>query len=170
MRAPWFLLLAACGGAQPVSAESPTAASASPAVDAAAPSSSAVAAAGASAAPTASAPVAAPPPSAGSGSVMIGEIAGTPKFDPKSTLEGAKDALLDCYAQARAGHPSLRGKVTLRIVVNEAGRVMNVETNPGGAANDPALVACIASALKANVAFQKPGGSATVVAPLVFHP
>ena len=170
MRAPWFLFLVACGGAQPASAESPHAAPASPPVDAAAPSSSAVAAASAPAPPALSGPAATPAPSVASGTVMIGEIAGTPNFDPKSTLERSKDALLDCYAQARAGHPSLRGKVTLRIVVNEGGHVTNVETNPGGAANDPALVACIASALKANVTFQKPGGSATDVAPLVFHP
>jgi hypothetical protein len=101
--------------------------------------------------------------------VLVGEIAGTPKFDPKPTIEGAKEELVSCYRKARATNPALHGKLTLRIAVNEGGHVTNVEANPGGSADDPALVACIAGAFKAGVTFPKPGGSATVMAPLVFR-
>jgi hypothetical protein len=53
--------------------------------------------------------------------------------------------------------------------VNEAGTVLRVDAEPGGSANTPALVACIGEALK-TTPFPKPGGMATVVAPLVFRP
>ncbi len=168
MRAAWLVFLVGCGGASGSAAQAPSAAS-----SAAAPSASASSAAPeassstASAAPAASRPAGPSPVSAGT--VFIGAIDGTPGFDPRSTLEGARDDLLGCYGQARAGHPALHGKVTLRIVVNEAGRAVSVESNPGGSANDPGLVACIGSVLRGKVTFQKQRGSATVIAPLVFH-
>ena len=55
------------------------------------------------------------------------------------------------------------------IVVNEAGNVVNVEADQEGSAYDASLVACIGDALKA-AHFPKPGGMATVTAPLVFRP
>jgi hypothetical protein len=100
---------------------------------------------------------------------LIGEIAATPKFDPKKTLEAFKSELLDCYRQARVTHPDLHGKLTLKIGVNEAGNVLRVDADPGGSANDDALVACLRDAMKERAQFQKPGGGATVVAPLVFR-
>jgi hypothetical protein len=49
------------------------------------------------------------------------------------------------------------------------GTVLKVDADPNGSANDATLVACIGEALKA-VTFPKPGGMATIVAPLAFRP
>jgi hypothetical protein len=110
----------------------------------------------------------APAPPTG-GSVLVGEIPSTKKFDPKATVEGSKPALVDCYNKARATTPDLSGKVKLLILVNGVGSVLKVDAEAGGSANDPKLVACIGEALK-TVTFPKPGGMATIVAPLVFRP
>jgi hypothetical protein len=108
-------------------------------------------------------------PTATGGSVLIGDIAAAKKFAPKATLEENTPALLECYNKVRTKNPALAGKVRLLIQVNEAGAVLHVESEPGGSANEPALVACIGEALK-SVNFPKPGGMATIVAPLVFRP
>ncbi len=125
----------------------------------------------ATATPTASANPAATPVPTG-GSVLIGDINAPKNFNPKPTILKMQQQLVDCFNQARAAHPDLRGKVTLRITINEAGAVNGVEADPtaGGHANDPALVSCIESAMKDGAHFPKPGGTATVVAPLVFRP
>ena len=101
--------------------------------------------------------------------MLIGEIVAPPAFDPKGTLEAAKPRLLGCYNEARANNPALRGKLKLRINVNEAGAAVAVDAEPGGSANDPGLVACIGDALKP-LRFPRPGGTAIVTAPLVFRP
>jgi hypothetical protein len=77
--------------------------------------------------------------------------------------------MLACYNKARQNNPSLHGKLKLRINVNEAGSVVLVDAEPGGTAEDPALVACLGEAIKA-AHFSKPGGMATITAPLVFRP
>jgi hypothetical protein len=104
--------------------------------------------------------------------VLVGDINAPKNFNPKPTILKMQQQLVDCFNQARATNPDLRGKLTLRITVNEAGVVNGVEADPsaGGHANDPALVSCIESAMKAGAHFPKPGGTATVVAPLVFRP
>jgi hypothetical protein len=174
-RAVLFVALAlagaavACAGAVPVSPEVTKETSTSPAppgVDAGvAPIDSASAAPSPSVVPvpTASAPL----PTGGA--VFVGDIVAPPSFDPKPTLTSAKGAMVDCYNKARQENASLRGKLTLRINVNEAGKVMVVEGVAGGSANDPVLVACLSDALKA-LAFPRPPGLATVTAPLVFKP
>ena len=101
--------------------------------------------------------------------MLIGEIPASKKFNPKSAIEDHKDALLDCYNKSRGSKPDLAGKLKLLILVNGAGQVLKVEAEAGGTANDPKLVECIGEALKP-VPFPKPGGMATVVAPLVFRP
>ena len=103
------------------------------------------------------------------GTVLIGEIASPPSFDPKATLDTLKPQLLSCYNQARRSAPALRGKLKLRININEVGTVLMVDAEPGGSAADPALVACLGDAIKA-AHFPKPAGMATVTAPLVFRP
>jgi hypothetical protein len=167
------LALAACGGAQaPAPApESASAPSASPAPESS-PSPASASTPALSPTPT-SAPTpasnAAPLPTGGS--VLIGEIAGTPGFDPRATLEASKPQLLACYNQARQANPSLHGKLKLRISVNESGAVLLVAPDSAeatGPAADPALVPCIGDALK-TVRFQKPAGTAIVIAPLVFR-
>jgi hypothetical protein len=165
MRPPAMLVLslAACGPAAPppaapVASVAPEAASAEPS---ASPTEAAPAASSAAPAPST------PAPSAG-GSVLLGEIAAPKSFDPRPALESFNPQLLSCYNQVRAAHPALHGKLDLRVIVNEAGSVVNVGAHPGGSANDPALVACIGEAMKA-LTFPKAGGSATITVPLVFR-
>jgi hypothetical protein len=118
--------------------------------------------------PARSTPAAAPPAPATGGSVLVGEIAATERFDPKPTIDSVTPRLLGCYNQVRAANPALHGKMKLRIQVNEAGTVLKVDSEPGGSANDPTLLECIATVVK-DASFPKPGGMATVVAPLVFR-
>jgi TonB family protein len=91
-------------------------------------------------------------------------------FDPKPALTGLKPDLNECFAKARAARPELHGKVKLRIVVSEAGKVQNVTAAPGGTVDDPTLLACVTETVKA-AQFPKPPGTATatIVAPMVFH-
>ena len=117
---------------------------------------------------SASAPAPAPARPTG-GSVLFGDIAAPKGFDPKATLEAASPAILSCYADARATRPSLRGKLRLRFVVNEGGRVISVDADAGEPAYDAALVDCIGRVLR-ETPFAKPGGTATILAPLVLRP
>ncbi|HEY6459280.1 MAG TPA: AgmX/PglI C-terminal domain-containing protein [Polyangiaceae bacterium] len=119
--------------------------------------------------PVASAPPVAPVVPTG-GSVMIGDINAPKGFKPKPVIDALAGDLVHCYDEARAVTPDLRGKVTLRIQINEAGAVLSVEAEPGGHANDPGLVSCVNDLMKASAHFPKPGGTATVLAPLVFRP
>jgi hypothetical protein len=105
----------------------------------------------------------------GGGSVQVGEILSPPQFDPKPTIDSLKPDLVGCYDRARATNVALRGRLRLRVKVNEAGGVVVVSVDPGGTAEDPVLVACVAGVFKAAV-FPRPGGTATIVAPLVFRP
>jgi hypothetical protein len=77
--------------------------------------------------------------------------------------------MIGCYNKARASKPDLAGKLKLLILVNAAGTVLKVDAEAGGSANDQHLVDCLGDVLK-TAAFPKPGGMATVVAPLVFRP
>lgn len=167
MRALFLLLLASCASGTPVPTASPTP-SATPSsvpTDDGASTATSTPIATATAIPTAN-----PVPTGGS--VLVGDINAPKGFDPKPTIVKMQQQLVDCFNQARAAHPELRGKVTLRITVNEAGAVNAVESDPsaGGHANDPALVSCIEDAMKQGAHFPKPKGTATVVAPLVFRP
>lgn len=160
----WMVVLActgACAGAAPsTSTVTPSSTTSSETV--AAPASS-------SASSSAPASASAPAPPVTGGSVLIGDIVAPPSFDPKPALVSAKSELLGCYNKARQATPSLHGRLTLRINVNETGKVMLVDAAPGGSVDDPALVACLSDALKA-VTFPKPAGLATISAPLVFRP
>jgi hypothetical protein len=151
--------LASCGPSTPPAA---TPAAGSSDFDATPPADSAAPASGASAS------VPAPVPTGGS--VVIGEINAPKSFSPRPTLEALSSQLVDCYNKARAADSALRGKVTLQINVNEAGAVLSVDAAPGGHANSPSLVMCINDLMKASAHFPKPGGMATVNAPLVFRP
>ncbi len=168
------LLVMGCGGAT-TSSSPPSAASAPASARARArarvrPSASAPAPAPASASASASAPAPAPakPPATG-GSVLIGEIAAPKAFDPKPTVVSLQPQLLACYNQARADTPGLHGKLKVRVVVNEAGTVINVDEEPGGTASNAEMLSCISSATRV-VHFPKPAGTATIVVPLVFRP
>ena len=133
-----------------------------------APSASVSAQAPEPAASSAAAP--APPVVPTGGSVLVGDINAPKGFNPKPVIDAFASDIVHCYNEARAITPDLRGKVTLRIQVNEAGAVLSVDADPGGHANDPGLVSCINELMKARAHFPKPGGTATVLAPLVFRP
>jgi hypothetical protein len=90
-------------------------------------------------------------------------------FDPKPTLDASSPALLSCYADARVKRPDLRGKLRLRLVINEGGHVVSAEADSDAPAYDADLVACMGKALRA-ASFPKPGGTAILVAPLVLRP
>ena len=162
-------LVCACAGAAPTNTKVTTESTTGSVPDAAPAPDAAFAPTSESVAPPASAPVPAAGPMPTGGSVLIGDIAAPPGFDPKATLVSAKPGLLDCFNKARQTTPALHGKLTLRINVNEVGKVMLVDSAPGGTANDPALVSCLSDALRV-VTFPKPNGSAIVSAPLVFRP
>ena len=168
----WMVVLAgtgACAGAAPsTSTVTPSSTTGSEAGAAPASVSAPASAPEPVPAPASASASASAPPVTG-GSVLIGDIVAPPSFDPKPALVSAKSELLGCYNKARQATPSLHGRLTLRINVNETGKVMLVDAAPGGSVDDPALVACLSDALKA-VTFPKPAGLATVSAPLVFRP
>jgi hypothetical protein len=149
-------LVPGCGGAAPPPA---------------APPSAAASVSGAPGAPVQPPPTTPPPPAAplSPGVVLVGDIIAPPKFDPKEALENLKPELLRCYNETRSLTPTLRGKLVLKIKVNEAGAVTGTDAQPGGSANDPGLVACISDAVKP-ATFPKPGGMATITVPLIFKP
>jgi hypothetical protein len=102
------------------------------------------------------------------GIVNVGDIVGPPNFDARTTLIGLKPAFLRCYNETRSLMPDLHGKVTLRLRLNETGAVTATESEPGGRANDPGLLGCIADTMKTTT-FPKPGGTAVITVPLVFR-
>ncbi len=155
MRAAILVLFAvSCGGAKPAETAPSNA-------------TSTALSNGPSTPPPPSPPVAAPTPTGGI--VIVGDIAAAKKFDPRRTLDTSAPSLLDCYNKVRATQPALSGKLTLVIAINESGTVLKVDPQPGGSANVPELVACIESVLK-ETPFPRPGGMATVIAPLLFRP
>ncbi len=163
----------ACGGGQ--AANAPAAgpggdpAGAASASAAAADSAPAPAPAPAPASAPASAPAAAAPPATG-GSVLIGDIAGTKKFDPKAAVNGIQQSMLDCYNKARGAKPALHGKLKLRVVVNDTGAAVNVTPDPADElGKDETLISCLSDAFH-QAKFPKPGGMATVTVPLLFRP
>jgi hypothetical protein len=100
--------------------------------------------------------------------VLLGEIAATKKFDPSGTVRDLLPDLLSCYrAVLKKGLP-VHGKLSLRVVVNEQGATQSATALPGGRATDPSLVSCVADVFT-RATFSKPGGTATVVVPLLFH-
>jgi hypothetical protein len=164
-----------CGGTQTAGAPAAPLSSTSqenprPAVTSASstPSPAASALAPASSGPGASPPAPAGVTSVGRVDVTIGEIPATPKFDPHATIEALRSNLLACYRKALEANASIHGKLTLRIHVAESGAVLRVEAG-AGPANDPGLVRCINDDFTANAHFPRPGGTAVVVTPLVFH-
>jgi hypothetical protein len=166
MRSLLLFMLTSCASAPAAPAAAPDV-PAAPSASAPAASSEPPAARSAPADATASAPPPGPPPIGGS--VLVGDINAPPGFDPKPAIVALKPKLLDCFNQARAGNPFLHGKITVRILVNEAGAGLGAEADPGGHAYDPVLVKCIDGVVK-DAKFPKPGGQATVSAPLVFRP
>jgi hypothetical protein len=169
MRALWLVVLTGCGGSPPrtadVSAAASTANSAGDTTTIGTAGSTSVTPSTGNASPSL-----ASASTDTDGTVVIGAIAATGHFDPKSTLDDLRPDLMACFRRVHMSNTAIHGKVNIRIQVDEAGEVLNVDAQPGGPANDPALIACIRDDFKANAHFARPGGSATIVASLVFHP
>ena len=169
----------ACGGGQAANAPAAgpggdtTATAGSASAGGAAPEAApASAPASASASASAAAPAAAAPsaPPATGGSILIGDIAGTKKFDPKAAVNGIQQQMLDCYNKARGAKPELHGKLKLRVVVNDAGAAVNVTPDPADElGKEDTLISCLSDAFH-QTHFPKPGGMATVTVPLLFRP
>jgi hypothetical protein len=169
-----LFLLCACGGAKKAPTDQASNAGAGDA--AAAPSASSAAtddvsapASASTSPPTSNSTSTSNGPTPTGGTVLVGDIVAPKGFDPKPTIDGMKGPMLGCYNKARAAHPDLAGKLSIRITIGEGGAVQSVDANPGGHANSPDLVACRGDALR-SAKFPKPGGTAIVTAPLVFHP
>jgi hypothetical protein len=167
-----LVLTASCAAAAPATSPAPAPTDSTTS----APSSDTSSAPAASSPPAPAAATDATPPATPAGpvpiggSVLVGDINAPPHFDPKPTIVALKPKLLECFNQARASNPALHGKLTVRIQVNEAGAALSADADPGGNAYDPGLVKCIDGVVKNGVKFPKPGGMATVAAPLVFRP
>jgi hypothetical protein len=149
---------AACGGASPA----PTTPSTSTGTSTSTPTSTGTPT------PTSTGTLTPPPPATG-GSILIGDIASAKSFDPKATLLSIQQQLLDCYNKARGANAELRGKLKLRLVVNDAGTVVNADAEPGGLSAEEGLVSCLGGVARATH-FPKPGGMATVTVPMLFRP
>jgi hypothetical protein len=158
----WVLLTAACGGATPgpatTGAATPTPTSTPTPTPTGTPTST----------PTGTSTPAPPPPATG-GSVVFGDIASAKSFDPKPVITSLQQQFLDCYNKSRGANPELRGKLRLRLVVNDTGTVVNVQPEEGGLSTETALIACLGDAAKSGH-FPKPGGMATVTVPMLFRP
>jgi hypothetical protein len=163
-----LITLAACGTASPPPTTPPLSSATAASSEAPTGTSSPTSTSTATTASTTTATPSGPPPTGGS--VLVGDINAPKGFDPKPVVSSMSGELVGCFNQARAGNPSLHGKLTLHITVNEAGAVLSVDADPGGRAYDPVLVQCIGDAMKTGAHFPKPGGTATVTAPLVFRP
>lgn len=165
MRVATFLLMTACGASHMTSSEPTAPVPAQGRENAASPTITAPA--------TPITPGAASDVDAGAevstGSILIGEIAAPKTFNPGPTVAALVPDFLSCYRKVRASAPSLRGKLKLRLVVNESGVPQSVTGEPGGGANDPALISCLGETLK-SATFPKPGGTAIIVVPMVFRP
>jgi hypothetical protein len=94
-------------------------------------------------------------------------VVGPAKFDPTAALAKLKPELSRCYDETRTLTPDLHGKLTLQLRLSDAGAVTDTSGLPGGSANDPGLVGCIADAAKA-IPFPRPGGTATITVPVIF--
>ena len=124
-----------------------------------------------SAAPSAISASAAPSASSdrkAAGEVLLGDIEAPKQFNPKPTLEGIKSKFESCFKVALASNASLHGRLKVRFVVEESGRVSSSEDAGNSSMKDGALIACVNDAIKA-AAFPKPGGTATVMFPLSFR-
>jgi hypothetical protein len=158
-------------GAASCASKSPPAASADDALPARhasdAPASAAASAANDSS-PSVSAAPAASDVRKASGEVLLGEIEAPKQFNPKPTLEGLKSKFEGCFKTALALDASVHGRLKVRFVVEESGKVSSSEDAGGSSLKDTTLIACVNDAIK-TATFPKPGGTATVMFPLSFR-
>jgi hypothetical protein len=134
--------------------------------------------------PTASssegAPLAEPPPTASATSsstsssnegarVSIGKLfESPPNWDIRGFFDQNKAKLEDCWAQVLKAQPHERGKLSIRFIVSSEGKVTKTE-EVSSTFRDANLSQCVQRAI-ASLPWQPPGGTATIVLPLVFRP
>ena len=102
------------------------------------------------------------------GEVLLGDIEAPKQFNPKPTLEGLKSQFEGCYKSALGRDASIHGRLKVRFVVEESGKVSLSEDAGNSSLKDAPLIACVNDSLK-GAAFPKPGGTATVTFPLSFR-
>ena len=102
------------------------------------------------------------------GEVLLGDIEAPKQFNPKPTLEGLKSQFESCYKSALGRDASIHGRLKVRFIVEESGKVSLSEDAGSSSLKDAPLIACVNDALK-GAAFPKPGGTATVTFPLSFR-
>jgi hypothetical protein len=74
-----------------------------------------------------------------------------------------------CYENGLRSNPALRGRVTVRFVIDGTGAVVNV-TDGGSDLPDKGVVACVTRAFSSLTFPQPDGGIVTVVYPIIFSP
>jgi hypothetical protein len=84
----------------------------------------------------------------------------------KALVTDALPKLRECYLTALKGAPALRGKMMVRFVANESGKITNIE-EAASTTQNPALFDCVKGIIAA-IPFPKPGGTATVMLPIKF--
>lgn len=105
----------------------------------------------------------------GKASVGAPEVDGG-EVDAKSvakTIKGSSNAVKRCYDKALLANPTLKGKISVTILINEKGRVEKVEISED-TIKDPEVAKCIKGVVS-RLRFPKPeGGPASVTFPFVF--
>ncbi|HOX45672.1 MAG TPA: AgmX/PglI C-terminal domain-containing protein [Myxococcota bacterium] len=87
----------------------------------------------------------------------------------RAVVHGHRDQVRYCYNQALLGHPDLRGKVTLRFVIDERGYVSH-SAAVGNDTGDPGLAACVQGRVGTwRFPMPRGGGEVHVTYPFVFH-
>lgn len=90
----------------------------------------------------------------------------------QAVLRGASERVQGCYRTGLARDPLLRGEVTVRLRVEDDGRVSDVQAGAGEGASAGmyAVSRCIGAVLQ-TLQFARPeGGAATLTVPYVFQP
>ncbi|MGI6393876.1 MAG: AgmX/PglI C-terminal domain-containing protein [bacterium] len=84
-------------------------------------------------------------------------------------LRGSSNAVRSCYEKALLVNPTLKGKISLDIAINEQGRVKSIDVIED-TLGDKSVLACIKGVV-GRLRFPKPdGGSVSFVFPVIFTP
>lgn len=104
----------------------------------------------------------------GRASVGIPEVDGAvDSASVAKTIKKSSAAVKRCYDKALLANPTLKGKVSVTILINTSGRVESIEISED-TIKDPGVSKCIMGVLK-RLRFPKPdGGPASITCPFVF--
>jgi hypothetical protein len=103
------------------------------------------------------------------GRVTIGKLFDNPpSWDVRGMFEQNADRFEACWAPVLKAQPGERGKLSIRFIVSSEGKVTKTE-EVSSTFRDANLSACVQKVIAA-LPWPPPGGTATVVLPLVFRP